>query len=429
MKPARFRFRVAGPAAWAGLVVAGLGLPPGAAAERSSPTGIDASRQAVEALDAFFRGGGDLGGVPGEPFASVPLARGDSLAARQRLAAARLAEVRESRQAERRAALIVEGDLRMPFFVRTFGKAPAGRRSLFISLHGGGGAPPQVNDSQWENQKRLYEPAEGIYVAPRAPSDTWNLWHQGHIDGLLDRLIDVLAVTEGADRNRVYLLGYSAGGDGVYQLAPRMADRWAAAAMMAGHPNDASPLGLRNVPFALQVGGRDAAFDRNAVAADWERKLAALRRDDPGGYEHFVRIDPRFGHWMNREDAVAIPWMAKHVRNPVPSRVVWRQDDVTHSRFSWLAVADEDRRSGTQVVAEVAGQEVSVESSDLGRVTILLDDRLVDLDRPVTIVANGRRLPARTVERTIAGLARTLAERGDPDLSFSAAVTVELAGE
>ena len=41
------------------------------------------------------------------------------------------------------------------------------------------------------------------------------------------------------------VVGYSAGGDGVYQLAPRMADSWAAAAMMAGHPNGVSPLSLR----------------------------------------------------------------------------------------------------------------------------------------------------------------------------------------
>ena len=39
-------------------------------------------------------------------------------------------------------------------------------------------------------------------------------------------------VFEDVDPNRVYLLGYSAGGDGVYQLAPRMADRFAAASMM-----------------------------------------------------------------------------------------------------------------------------------------------------------------------------------------------------
>ncbi|MEM7298333.1 MAG: hypothetical protein AAF391_08720 [Bacteroidota bacterium] len=53
-------------------------------------------------------------------------------------------------------------------------------------------------------------------------------------------------------------MGYSAGGDGVYQLAPRMADSLAAAAMMAGHPNDASPLGLRNIGFTLHMGGKDA---------------------------------------------------------------------------------------------------------------------------------------------------------------------------
>ena len=41
---------------------------------------------------------------------------------------------------------------------------------------------------------------------------------------------------------------------------------------------------------------------------------------------------------MNREDASAVPWMAKFRRDPVPKKVVWHQDDVTHDRFYWLAV-------------------------------------------------------------------------------------------
>ena len=72
-----------------------------------------------------------------------------------------------------------------------------------------------------------------VYLAPRAPTDTWNLWHQAHIDRMFQRLIENLVVFENVDPNRVYLMGYSAGGDGVYQVAPRMADRFAAAAMMA----------------------------------------------------------------------------------------------------------------------------------------------------------------------------------------------------
>ena len=56
----------------------------------------------------------------------------------------------------------------MPFFYKIFGEKPKGGRSLWISMHGGGNAPAALNDSQYENQKRLYQPAEGIYLAPRA---------------------------------------------------------------------------------------------------------------------------------------------------------------------------------------------------------------------------------------------------------------------
>lgn len=110
-----------------------------------------------------------------------------------------------------------------------------------------------MNDEQWENQIKLYQPADSLYIAPHAPTDTWNLWHEDHIDPLFDRLIQDAIVLADVNPNRVYFMGYSAGGDGVYQLAPRMADRLAAASMMAGHPNDASPLGLRNIDFAAAL--------------------------------------------------------------------------------------------------------------------------------------------------------------------------------
>lgn len=37
--------------------------------------------------------------------------------------------------------------------------------------------------------------------------------------------------------NKVFLTGFSAGGDGIYHMGPRMADVLAGVAMMAGHPN------------------------------------------------------------------------------------------------------------------------------------------------------------------------------------------------
>jgi len=85
-----------------------------------------------------------------------------------------------------------------------------------------------------------------------------------------------LIVFNEVDPNKVYLMGYSAGGDGVYQLAPRMADRFAAASMMAGHPNDASPLGLRNIGFTIHMGANDSSYNRNKVALEWEKILRKL---------------------------------------------------------------------------------------------------------------------------------------------------------
>jgi hypothetical protein len=54
--------------------------------------------------------------------------------------------------------------------------------------------------------------------------------------------------------------------------------------MSAGHPNAASPLSLRNVPFAIHVGGADTAYDRNLKAMEWGTRLEMLAATDPGGY-------------------------------------------------------------------------------------------------------------------------------------------------
>jgi hypothetical protein len=239
-----------------------------------------------------------------------------------------------------------------------------------------------------------------------------------------------MIVLEGVDPNRVYLLGYSAGGDGVYQMAPRMADRWAAAAMMAGHPNGVSLLSLRNVPFALQVGANDSAYNRNSVAAKYGDELARLHKDDPGGYENMVRIHEGLGHWMNRQDAAALPWMAKFSRDPIPERVVWKQSGVPHERSYWLAVPRDEARVDSFVLARRAGQTIEIIANEkVDRLLVRLDDRMVDLDKPVTVVRDGKELYRGTPSRTIGTMHRTLAGRGDPALTFDAEIAVELSNK
>lgn len=389
-----------------------------------SATAIKALKSAIEAKPT------SIAELAEKPFASVPLTKADAATARQLLWDAHVGLMQKHRAAELKAKVLKDGDLEMPFDYTTFGKKPKDGWSLWISLHGGGGAPKQVNDQQWENQKKLYKLEEGIYLAPRAPTNTWNLWHESHIDRLFTRLIEDFIALEGVSPNRVYVLGYSAGGDGVYQIAPRMADHWAAAAMMAGHPNGVSLLSLRNVPFALQVGANDAAYNRNKVAKEYGETLAKYRKDDPDGYEQFVKIHEGKGHWMNLEDKAALPWMAKFSRNPLPKKVVWKQTGTPHDRSYWLAVPAKEAKGDSLVVATREKQTVAIATAEKVETLIVrFDDRFADLDKPVSVTMGDKELFAGKVDRTIGVLAKTLSGRGDPGLVFDAEVKVTLPAE
>lgn len=326
-----------------------------------------------------------------------------------------LGNLKKERAAEVEEKSITLDDKTLKWLVKDFNLAPEGKRSLWISMHGGGGAPTAVNDQQWQNQITLYQPDEGIYIAPRASTDTWNLWHEEHIDPLFDRLIADMVAVRGVDPDKVYLMGYSAGGDGVWQLAPRMPDRFAAAAMMAGHPNEASLLPLRNLPFAIFVGGADAAYNRNTINATKGKELDALQKADPLGYEHLVRVYDGLPHWMDGKDKEALPWMAKHTRNPWPKKIVWLQDDVTHDRFYWIEIPSGAAKVGQNVVSTVDGNTISLVGDVPDETTLHLSDLLVDLDQPITVEVNGEKVFSGKVERSAAVIANNL--RALPDAS------------
>ena len=318
----------------------------------------------------------------------------------------------------------------MPFFYQIFGDEPSEGRSLFISLHGGGGTTSSLNDQQYENQKNLYDQTmntlEGIYLAPRAPTNTWNLWHQNHIDDFFNIIIQMAMTMEKVNPNKVYLLGFSAGGDGVYQLAPRMADRWAAAAIMAAHPNDSSPLGLKNTPFALHVGALDTAYNRNLKAQEWKNILDGLESNAPGTYLHQVQIHDGLGHWMNKKESVALPWMKNYLRNPVPKKIVWKQDDRHHSSFYWIAIPDKFIKTEGEIVVEYNTQknEINIISNYSETLQLYVNDKMLDLDIPIIIKYQGKIISQKVFKRSIYNIYKTLSYKGDPKLSFSCLITV-----
>lgn len=364
-----------------------------------------------------------------------------------------------ARRAEHDAQALHFGDKVMHYAVFTLGDKPSKGFPLYIALHGGGSAPAKVNDSQWKDMKIYYRDSvgTGIYVAPCGVTNTWDLHFQPESYVLMERLIENMVLYENVDPDRVYLLGFSAGGDGVYQLTPRLADRFAAANMSAGHPNGVNLANLASVPFLLQVGENDGDYHRNTVTAEYNDKLKALAASGNGEYVHEAFIHASHHHnfldndahqrpqsvlanphaWLvegNRStkstNTNAVRWLNQYTRNPLPERLVWdlttRAQRDSNGLWYWLDIGRHTRGTlGTDTIVasyDSSRNAVVVEQART-YLRILLNNAMVDLDKSVLVEVGGQQLhvqvsPSERVQE------ETLLERGDPRYIFAARITL-----
>lgn len=326
--------------------------------------------------------------------------------------------------------VIKAGEWSMPFDVKVYGKKPEDGRSLYISIHGGGNTTPEMNNQQWENQKRLYTPAEGVYIAPRAAVDDWNMWFRPHVDTLFAQIIQGAVAFHDVNPNKVYLVGYSAGGDGVYRMAPRMADYWAASSMMAGHPGEASAVNLRNIGFMVWMGEHDAAYNRNRLAAEYGAMMDSLEQSEPAnynpkGYAHKTTIVEGCGHWMNRADTAAIEWINDFERNPRPEYIVWRQEESgLRDCFYNLSVPKEEMAAGKEARVSFHKNVITIVHNDYNTLNIHLNDQIVDLNKKVSILYNSTEIFNDYVPRKAEHIDASIEKRMDSEYIFNAVISI-----
>ena len=323
---------------------------------------------------------------------------------------------------------ITLGSYTMPLWWEVRGEKPSDGYSLYISLHGGGSTTASENDSQWNNQKTLYKSRinGGVYLCPRAIMDRYDMHSVASADPFYERIIRMAVVYLDVNPDKVYLMGYSAGGDGVWQEGPRMADHWAAASMMAGHPNGVSLLSLRNLPFMVWCGENDTAYDRNTVCAEYIAKLDALQAADPEGYVHEGHIVPGKAHWMDGEDAAAVAWMAKYKRNPYPTRVVWQQTNVMKEFFYWLGIPKAEAKKGNKLIVNRSGNVITIDECDYSSVRIYLNEKMVDFSQPVTVKKGETVLYQNTVTPSEELRKSTLFSRHDLSYCFPCCIEVAI---
>lgn len=370
----------------------------------------------------------------------------------------------EGRRAEAKAQCLTYGGVSMRYGMSVIGEPQEGGYPVYIALHGGGYGPtPDINDQQWEFMSRIYKGSvqSGIYINPRGVRDTWDTHANPESYPLYDRLIENLIVFNGADPNRIYLLGYSAGGDGVYLIGPCMPDRFAALHMSAGHPNEISLANLYHTPIQLQVGIHDDAYDRNHVTVQYQKYLDRLQNEEPDGYVHNVYVHVDKGHgfrdnsmedqtvlidnraWLatglvtrRQVDSNAIHFLQGFVRDPLPKRLIWEpcvrlelQQERQVRSFFWLrAEGQVEPEGGEKIVVRLDGRQnrIVVESNTCSvPITVLLKDGMLDLDQPVTVQYPDGREETRLLERSFETMQETLKERGDMNYIFSASLTLK----
>ena len=78
------------------------------------------------------------------------------------------------------------------------------------------------------------------------------------------------------------------------------------------------------------------------------------------------------------------------------------------------------------VRAEIRGNEIDISRCDYSSLTLMLNDEMVDLDRPVVVKYQGKKVFNKRVPRTETNLRKTLADRGDLSFIFPAVITVKI---
>ena len=97
-----------------------------------------------------------------------------------------------------------------------------------------------------------------------------------------------------------------------------------------------------------------------------------------------------------------------------------------HDRFYWLAVDKEAAGKRPEVVVELKGQTIEIVKPGVSKLTIRLNDQMVDMDKEIKVVMKGKELFRGKVARNIKSISQTLREDGDPKAVYFGQLEVDL---
>jgi pimeloyl-ACP methyl ester carboxylesterase len=249
-------------------------------------------------------------------------------------------------------------------------------------------------------------------------------------DEVARALIDCVADIAGRfrlDPDRVYAAGLSQTGYWAWYLGRARPDRWAGLAPMSAvtWQVDRYLENLVGIPVFVLHGDAD-----ETCPVEQPRRTCA-RLEELGGSVRYVEI-PGAGHevgvWKRLGEGLG--WLREKERARYPKTIAAALSTTRVSWYWWVRV-DELEREGEgldksapsgRLEAAVEGQEVRLRTEGVRRLTLCLASELLDLDQPVEIEWNGKKVHSARVPRSFERTAELALEKADWSALYEAAL-------
>lgn len=331
-----------------------------------------------------------------------------------------------------------EDDKRGLYYVGGETRRPKG---VLIALHGGGAGSGDAGSAHG-----AYAPAasslDWVCISPEVLEKTEHGWTDSGTEEWVLDLVDAALRTWRVDPDKVYFAGHSMGGYGSWTLGAHHADRVAGLAPSAGAPTPL--LGDGGVVTGIIEGvipnlrnTRIVVFqstDDPRVPPEPNQKAVELlgeSRERWGGYDfEYWEVDDRGHGFPDGGPKALLAKIAEAERTAVPERVVWQPEVRWKRQFHWLFW--ENLRTRAILVADLDRERnrisITCEGGDVGDLAVLVDDRMVDMEKEVVVELNGEETNRVVPQRSLATLVLT-GTHPDPELMFSARIPVRPSGQ
>lgn len=328
------------------------------------------------------------------------------------------------------------GDREIPLLIRVpRAYTPERAWPLLLAMHGGptGDASGALQGAA--NMLQVWTPAAeaaGWIVASPAMVDVvardgrtadrlpYEIFHPEEARSVLDVVREAFHV----DPDRIVSTGISLGSNFSIAFAAAHPD-WFSAIVPVSTEGESREWLLRNlepVPSYVLQG----AQDRNVRAQAGPRAMDRILTDF--GYDHVFReFSDRAHEGFQEHYPDVLEWLSARPRNPAPDEIlrVPHMGIVTPARrIHWIEV---DTRQAL-LQARITGQIIDITVRWAGQITLYLNDRLVDLDQPVTIRLNGQHLHTGRYTRSTTVALDEARASGDTDRLYPARASILMPG-